>query len=57
MDISSNILARAFPLRNRLSLPMTCHQNASSREAVGSSSLRKVVVYTGMHLLVQRVLS
>lgn len=44
VDISSYIFARAFPLKKRLSLPITCHQKFSNREAVGSISLRKVVV-------------
>jgi len=42
---SSKSLASAAPLRflNR-SLPQTCHQKFSRRNALGSKSLRKVVV-------------
>ncbi len=43
-EISLKILARTGPGRFRRSLPQTCHQKYSSREAVGSTSLRKVVV-------------
>lgn len=46
VEISSNIRARVAPLRFFLSLPHTCHQKFSNRFAVGSISLRKVVVYT-----------
>lgn len=46
VEISSNIRARVFPLRYFLSLPQTCHQKFSKRFAVGSISLRNVVVYT-----------
>ena len=43
-DIPSYSLARAFPLRYRLSLPSTCHQKFSRRRAVGSLSVRDVLV-------------
>ena len=45
-EMSLKIFASTGPERCRLSLPQTCHQKYSSREAVGSTRRRNVVVYT-----------
>jgi hypothetical protein len=44
VEMCSKILASVGPESNRRSLPMTCHQKFSSRLAVGSFNLLKVVV-------------
>lgn len=47
VENSSKSLASSGPLRFRnFSLPQTCHQKFSNRNALGSKSRRKVVVYT-----------